>query len=132
MRTGLALGVALLLGAVPAASRVEAQDRSVRFDITAVGDTTVTFRAGRLTWVVQSPRTLVVDPRRRDALVARIKVLSVSSAGEAIAVITGQTARVTTDHVVVAFEPPRRWYRNTALWFGAAFGLIVGFGLGRI
>lgn len=109
-----------------------AQQRDARFEITSVGDTTITFRAGKLTWVVRSPSAIVVDPRRRDALVARLKVLSVSSSGEATAVVTGQTGRITTDHFVVAAEPRSRWYRNALLWMGTAFGLLAGFGLGRL
>ena len=130
MRFFVALAV-LLAGLVPA-SRLDAQDRDVRFEITAVGDTTLNFRAGKLTWVVRSPRAIVVDPRRRDELIARLKVVSVSSTGDAMAVVTGQRGRVTTDHVVLAEQPPSRWYRNVALWFGAALGLAAGFGLGRL
>lgn len=130
MRLFFAILVALAMFAP--ASRASAQDRDVRFEITSVGDTTVTFRAGRMTWVVRSPQAIVVDPRRRDALVARLKVLSVSSTGDAVAVVTGQTGRITTDHFVVAAQPPTRWYKNAALWMGTAFGLIAGFGLGKI
>jgi hypothetical protein len=130
MRTIVAvLGLSLLLAPARGA---HAQDPGVRFAITAVGDTTVTFQAGKMTWVVRSPRTIVVDPRRRDALIARLKVLSVSSTGEATAVVTGQTGRVTTEHVVIATAPRRRWYRNAMLWMGTAFGLVAGFGLGRL
>lgn len=109
-----------------------AQRRDYRFEITSVGDSTITFKAGRLTWVVRSPSTIVVDPRRRDALVARLKVLSVSSTGEATALVTGQTGRITTDHFVLAEEPPSRWYRSALLWIGTAFGLAAGFALGRL
>ena len=130
MRLFVTLMVALSTLAVP--SRGKAQDRDVRFQITAVGDTTVTFRAGRLTWVVRSPRAIVVDPRRRDEAIARLKVLSVSSGGDAIAVVTGQTGRITTDHFVVAQEPPTRWYKNLGLWVGATLGLVAGFGLGKM
>jgi hypothetical protein len=127
--------IALLIGAVvmfvlPA--RASAQDRDVRFAITNVGDTTVTFQAGKLTWIVRSPRAIVVDPRRRDALVARLRVLSVAANGEATAMVTAQSGRITTDHVVIATEPSTRWYRSPLLWMGTAFGLIAGFGLGRI
>jgi hypothetical protein len=124
-----------LLGALVALttpSLARAQDRDVRFAITAVGDTTVTFRAGKLTWVVRSPKAIVVDPRRRDELVARIKVLTVSSNGDATAVVTGQTGRITTDHFVVAQEPPSRWFKNVYLWMGTALGLATGFALGKI
>src|SRR6185295_5538166 len=93
-----ALAVAVAT-AVP--SCVQAQDRDVRFAITNVGDTTVTFQAGKMTWVVRSPRAIVVDPRRRDALVARLKVLSIGANGEATAIVTAQAGRITTDHVVI-------------------------------
>jgi hypothetical protein len=127
--------IVLLLGAIFAVAlpaRARAQDRDVRFPITNVGDTTVTFQAGKMTWIVRSPRAIVVDPRRRDALVARLKVLSVGANGEATAVVTAQAGRITTDHVVIGTEPSSRWYKSAMLWMGTAFGLIAGFGLGRI
>ena len=129
MRPLLLMVAAVLAMALP--SRASAQDRDVRFEITSVGDTTVTFRAGKMTWVVRSPRAIVVDPRRRDALVARLKVLSVSSNGDATAVVTGQTGRITTDHFVLAEEPKQHWYKNAALWMGAALGLVAGFAIGK-
>ena len=128
-RTLLAVAVVVFVAVPPRAS---AQQRDFRFEITAVGDTTVTFRAGRLTWIVRSPSTIVVDPKRRDALVARLKVVSVSSDGEATAVVTGQTGRITTEHFVIAAEPRSRWYRSTMLWIGTAFGLAAGFALGKL
>jgi hypothetical protein len=109
-----------------------AQDRDVRFAITHVGDTTVTFQAGKMTWVVRSPRAIVVDPRRRDALVAQLRVLSIAANGEATAIVTAQAGRITTDHIVIGTEPKTRWYRSPLLWMGTAFGLLAGFGLGRI
>jgi hypothetical protein len=124
-----ALAVAVAT-AVP--SCVRAQDRDVRFAITNVGDTTVTFQAGKMTWIVRSPRAIVVDPRRRDALVARLKVLSVGANGEATAIVTGQAGRITVDHVVIGTEPRSRWFKNPLMWMGTAFGLLAGFGLGRI
>ena len=128
--SALAFAATLLVAAPVAAAG--AQQRDFRFEITSVGDSTVTFRTGRLTWIVRSPSTIVVDPRRRDALVARLKVLSVSSAGEATAVVTGQTGRITTDHFVLAIEPRSRWYRSPLLWIGTAFGLATGFALGKL
>ena len=130
MRVFVALLAALAAFVTP--SRARGQDRDVRFEITAVGDTTVTFRTGRLTWVVRSPRTIVVDPRRRDAAIARLKVVSVSSAGEAVAVVTGQSGRITTDHLVIAQEPPTRWYKSLGLWVGLTLGFVAGFGLGKV
>jgi hypothetical protein len=58
-------------------------------------------------------------------------VRSVSSGGEATAVVTGQTGRITTDHFVVAQEPPQHWYRNLTLWMGAALGLVAGYAIGK-
>ena len=127
----LLFALSLALAALTPVSRARAQDRDVRFAITTVGDTTVAFQAGKMTWVVRAKRAIVVDPRRGDALVARLRVLSVSSTGEAVALVTGQTGRITTEHVVLGTEPPTRWYRSPMLWMGTAFGLVVGFGLGK-
>ena len=128
----LVAGCALVVVAIAAPRAGPAQDRAVRFQITLVGDTTVAFRAGKETWVVRSPNAIVVDPRRRDALVARLKVLSVTSDGLATAVVTGQTGRITEEHTVIAEEPPQRWFRNLGLWVGVVLGTVAGFGLGRL
>jgi hypothetical protein len=130
MRLFLVVLTAVVMVALPRGAR--AQDRDVRFAITHVGDTTVTFQAGKMTWVVRSPRAIVVDPRRRDALVAQLKVLSIGANGEATALVTAQAGRITTDHVVIGTEPRSRWYKSPLMWMGTAFGLLVGFGLGRI
>ena len=129
MRLFLLLLTGVITVALPRGAR--AQDRDVRFAITHVGDTTVTFQAGKMTWVVRSPRAIVVDPRRRDALVAQLKVLSIGANGEATALVTAQAGRITTEHVVIGTEPRSRWYRSPLMWMGVAFGLIVGFGLGK-
>jgi len=129
MRLFLLLLTAVITVALPRGAR--AQDRDVRFAITHVGDTTVTFQAGKMTWIVRSPRAIVVDPRRRDALVAQLKVLSIGANGEATALVTAQAGRITTEHVVIGTEPRSRWYRSPMMWMGVAFGLIVGFGLGK-
>ena len=130
MRLFLLLLTAVVMVALPRG--VRAQDRDVRFAITHVSDTTVTFQAGKMTWVVRSPRAIVVDPRRRDALVAQLKVLSIGANGEATALVTAQAGRITTEHVVIGTEPRSRWYKNPLMWMGTAFGLLVGFGLGRM
>ena len=130
MRLFLVVLTAVLTVALPRGTR--AQDRDVRFAITHVSDTTVTFQAGKMTWIVRSPRAIVVDPRRRDALVAQLKVLSIGANGEATALVTAQAGRITTDHVVIGTEPRSRWYRSPLMWMGTALGLLVGFGLGRI
>jgi len=130
MRLFLVVLTAVLTVALPRGAR--AQDRDVRFAITHVSDTTVTFQAGKMTWIVRSPRAIVVDPRRRDALVAQLKVLSIGANGEATALVTAQAGRITTEHVVIGTEPRSRWYKSPLMWMGTAFGLLVGFGLGRI
>jgi len=130
MRLFLVVLTAVLTVALPRGTR--AQDRVVRFAITHVSDTTVTFQAGKMTWIVRSPRAIVVDPRRRDALVAQLKVLSIGANGEATALVTAQAGRITTEHVVIGTEPRSRWYKSPLMWMGTAFGLLVGFGLGRI
>ena len=130
MRLFLFVVTALVTLALP--WRAHAQDRDVRFAITHVGDTTVTFQAGKMTWVVRSTRAIVVDPRRRDALVAQLKVLSIGANGEATALVTAQAGRITTDHIVIGTEPRSRWYKSPLMWMGAALGLLVGFGLGKI
>ena len=115
------LGLALVLGAPPAA----AQFRDVRFEITQVGDTTFRFPRGTAGWVKARSTGNVVDPRRRDVLVARFRVVRIDS-GLVTAVITGQTTRVATEHVAVMPEPARPWYRGITFWGGAVFGLVIG------
>jgi len=130
MNRFLVVLTAVVMVALPRGAR--AQERDVRFAITHVGDTTVTFEAGKMTWIVRSPRAIVVDPRRRDALVAQLKVLTIGANGEATALVTAQAGRITTDHIVIGTEPRSRWYKSPLMWMGTAFGLLVGFGLGRI
>ena len=91
MRLFLLVLTAVIMVALPRGAR--AQDRDVRFAITHVGDTTVTFEAGKMTWIVRAPRAIVVDPRRRDALVAQLKVLSIGANGEATALVTARGGR---------------------------------------
>ena len=82
-----------LLGPLVARGAVGAQQRAVRFEITAVSDTTLLFRAGTARWVHAGQTGTAVDPRRRDALVARFRVLTVRD-GLATALVTGQTTSV--------------------------------------
>jgi hypothetical protein len=117
---------ALLLAAPVAARPAGAQQVAARFEITVVGDSTFSFPIGTLQWVALKRRGIVVDPARRDALVARFRIQGVQD-GVVAAVVTGQTARVTTQHVVVLEPPaPSRWYRRGTFWGGSALGLAVG------
>ncbi len=116
--TGLALSLVTV--------RAEAQLRGVRFEITAVGDTTLSFNVGRERWLRRGERGIAVDPRKRDVLVARLQLLGVGADGVATAVITGQTTAITTDHVVIIQEPRPSWYRRKAFWGGLVAGLALG------
>lgn len=107
-------------------TRAEAQFRGVRFEITTVGDTTFTFQSGREQWVKPGHTGIAVDPRKRDALVARFRIVQVAK-GEATAVITGQTTNVRTDHMVVMQEPRPPFYRTARFWSGLLLGAAVGF-----
>jgi hypothetical protein len=100
-------------------------ERAARFQIDSVGDSTFTFGVGEQDWVARRLRGIAVDPRRRDALVARFVVWRVEE-GVATALITGETTRLRTEHVAVLRPPPRRWYRETRFWIGTAVGLVAG------
>jgi hypothetical protein len=119
------LAGAVLSILVGTAARAEAQLRGVRFEITQVGDTTFRFPRGTAAWVREGVTGIVVDPTRRDVLVARFRLMAVDS-GLATALVTGQTTRVSTDHVVVLSEPRRPWYRSLTFWSGTVLGLAVG------
>ena len=120
---------ALTLAAVLAMPRWVGAQAVYRFEITRANDTSFTFAVGRETWVAPRQKGIAVDPRQRDALVARFEVTRVGG-GEATAIITGQTTRVSTEHVAMLEQPPPRWYRRTAFWVGAVLGLLVGAGIG--
>ena len=124
LRTGcwaLSLVLVLELSAAPAA----AQSRGVRFEITQVGDTTFRFSRGSAGWVRIGTTGIAVDPRRRDALVARFRIARIDS-GLVTAVITGQTTRVATEHIAVLAEPPKPWWKGITFWAGTVFGIVVG------
>ena len=107
---------------------------AVRFEVVAVGDSTFQFLAPDARWLREGMMGIVVDPRRRDVLVARFTLLGVR-ADTADALVTGQTMRVSTDHVALVARPPvapriirrierRRFWTGAAV--GGALGLIFG------
>lgn len=125
-RVGAAAMVVLLaLVAAPRAAAAQSSEHSVRLSIVEVGDSTFSFDATNLRWIKPGERGMAVDPRRRDALVARFDVLRVEK-GRATALITGATTELTTDHVVVLEVPPSPWYRSTLFWSGTAAGALFG------
>jgi uncharacterized membrane protein YoaK (UPF0700 family) len=44
----------------------------------------------------------------------------------ALAVVTGQTTRLTTSHVALIDRPPKNWYAQPTLWIGAVVGVVIG------
>ena len=108
---------------------------ALRFEIVAVEDSTFRFVAPSAGWAQAGARGIAVDPRRRDALVAAFDALE-RRADTVVALVTGQTARVTTDHVVLLERPPlppaprrrRDFWRGlgTGATAGAVIGLVTG------
>ena len=124
---GAALAAGLVAGAPRAAG---AQQVTARFEIASVGDSTFTFAIGPQRWVAQRHRGIVVDPARRDAMVARFRILGVR--GDTVtALVTGQTTVVTTEHFVVMAPPTLPpLYKRSAFWTGTTLGGVVGLILG--
>ena len=110
------------------AARAEAQQRPpARFFIHTVGDTTFSFSVPSDPWVKPGMEGLAIDPARRDSLVARFRVAKVDW-GEAMAVVTGQTTALTTQHVALLRMPEPPWYRRKQFWVGLALGAGLGAG----
>lgn len=134
MRRRLLLIAGVLAGAMGAVSApVAAQQRIVRFEITAVGDSTLSFMIGEMRWVRPGQVGTAIDPAKRDELVARFRIVAIQD-GAAMALVTGQTTAVSTDHVATLEEPKRRWYRNKGFWSGLFLGAamaITGTAIGR-
>ncbi len=119
----MALLVVAAFAAVPAA--IEAQATATRFEIVEVADSTVSFATARERWVKRGLQGIAVDPTRRDALVARLVVLEVGR-GQATALVTGQTARLNGEHMVLLQRPPTPFYRQRTFWMGAVLGAALG------
>jgi hypothetical protein len=122
----MASGVLLLLAVVGAPRGAGAQLRGVRFPVATVGDTTLTFSPGKERWLRRGMTGIAVDPKKRDDLVARFRVVRVELTTGVTAVVTGQTTKLTTEHVVVIEEPAPRWYRRKAFWGGLLLGAALG------
>jgi hypothetical protein len=111
----------------PAAAPVIVDDRA-HFEILSVGDSTFTFAVGNRRWVAPGAHGDAVDPRRRNALVARFEVTSVA-AGVATALIVGETTRLNTTHVALLEAPREVFYRKGSFWGGVLAGLVAGAGV---
>jgi hypothetical protein len=118
-----ALLLALLLGGVAAAG---AQAPAHRFFVDSVADSTFVFHvSGGAEWLRAGQTGIAVDPRRRDALVARFRVLAVDRA-RVTALVTGQTTVLTRDHVALMAPPRQRFYRDAGFWAGTILGTVLG------
>lgn len=104
---------------------VSPDPRLRRFDVVAVEDTTFTILIGRDRWIRRGTVGVAVDPARRDALVARFRVLA-RVGDSATALITGQTTRVAPTHVALIREPVPGPLRQEAFWTGLFFGIAAG------
>lgn len=123
-RLSAAIGLSLLL--LGAAPQARAQASATRFEIVEVGDTTFTLRlGGHGDWVRDGQLGIVVDPRRRDVLIARFRVTRVRG-DLATALITGQTTVVDTEHAALLTRPERPWYRKRTFWVGLLLGGAIG------
>ena len=128
MKAGFALTFGLVtLALVCTPSRARAQDTAYRFEIDSVGDSTVSISTEKHEWLRVGQRGIAVDPMRHDALVARFVILSIDAEHKlALAVVTGQTTRLTTSHVALVDRPGKSWYAQPTLWIGAAVGVVIG------
>src|SRR5687768_9842689 len=109
-----------------------AQETSARFEIASAGDSTFTLVVGRHPWVRPGLYGIVVDPRQRDVLIARFQVIAADSAN-AMGLVTGMTARVTTEHVALLDQPappPAPWHKRRSFWLGMLLGAAAGFAVG--
>lgn len=115
------------LALVCAPPRARAQETAYRFEIASVGDSTVSLSTEKHEWVHAGQKGIAVDPMRHDALVARFVILRVDiQRKRALAVVTGQTTQLTTDHVALIDRPSKKWYAQPTLWIGAAVGAVIG------
>ena len=115
--------VALVCAPAPA----RAQETAYRFEISGVGDSTVTLSTEKHEWLRAGQKGIAVDPMRHDALVARFVILKVDpQAKRALAVVTGQTTQLTINHVALVDRPMKKWYQQPTLWIGAVVGGVIG------
>ncbi|HEY0930510.1 MAG TPA: hypothetical protein VGE27_11380 [Gemmatimonas sp.] len=98
-----------------------------RFEIDSVTDSTAIFRVQEAQWLRTGMSGYAIDPRQRDALVARVKVVAADSAYATVQV-TSQVSLVKRDHVLLIVEPLRPWWRKGLFWTGAGLGALLGAG----
>ena len=115
----------------PPSATVRIARDAARFEIDAVDDSTARFRPLESRWLRVGMSAIVVDPKNRDALVARVRIMSADSL-VVTALVIGQVGRVTTDHFLLVMRPKTRWWRDRRFWFGALAGGALGSAATRI
>lgn len=98
---------------------------AARFEIEVVDDTSARFKPREALWVQPGMTAYAVDPIHRDVLVARMRVVSVWNE-TAVAVVTSQVTRVTTQHVVLLIPPVVPWWKSRRFWVGTLLGALLG------
>lgn len=131
----VALGVTAFATPAGRARRPDPTDGERRFTIVAVTDSTVSLLTPHERWLHSGAYGIAVDPRNRDELVGRLRVLA-RERDTAVALVTGQTTRMTTDYVAIFRRPTTPALRQRLFWGGLFAGLAAGAGtvllVGRI
>jgi hypothetical protein len=94
---------------------------AARFAIEPLTDSTFAFTPDEAKWVTPGMTGIAVDPGRGDALVAKVRVVSVDSL-QANAFVTGQTTRIASGQVLLLVPPKRSWWKERIFWLGALGG----------
>lgn len=103
---------------------------AARFEIEFVDDSTAVIQLEEAGWVRRGLVAYAVDPQRRDALVARLTVLSRDSTSARL-LIASQVTRVTTEHFILLPKPATPWWRSRSVWTSLLSGLAAGALLSR-
>jgi hypothetical protein len=98
---------------------------AARFSIAATTDSTVTFRPVEVRWLKPGMQGHAVDPKERDALIARLTIQRVDTSG-IVAAIDGRVAQVATTHVVLMVKPGTAWWKDLRFWSGTGAGVVAG------
>lgn len=98
-----------------------------RFEIDSISDSTATFRIHEARWIRRGMPSYVVDPLQRDALVAKLRIISRDSVS-ATALVTSQVTGVKAEHFLLVPRPPGQWWRSRDFWAGTLLGLTLGAG----
>lgn len=121
----VALGLAAVAAPGSGAAAHDGGHGDRRYAIVGVTDSTVTFLAPGERWLRAGSYGIAVDPRQRDALVGRLRVLH-RSGDSSVALVTGQTTRMSTDYIAIFRRPSTPTLRQRSFWGGVAAGAVAG------